>query len=144
MKILIDGDGCPCVEQLYNITLKYGIDFTVYYDYAHIVYDKAYPIKYLPIGNDSVDMMIVKDSSKGDLIVSQDYGLSALLLGKGCFVLHPNGKEITNESIDGLLFQRFESKKQRDQGIRTKHKKRSNDVNDLFIKEYEYLINKLR
>lgn len=40
------------------------------------------------------------------VVVTQDYGLAALVLGKGAIVLSPSGFEYTHENIDRLLMER--------------------------------------
>lgn len=140
MNILIDGDGCPNVECLFEISVQYLTKFTVYYDYAHCVNEKPYAITYVDKGFDSVDMKIIQDCQKNDLVVTQDYGLAALLLSKGCFVLHVSGLVITSDNIETLLLQRYMGKKERDKNVRMKHKKRSEDIKQHFLVQYENIL----
>lgn len=51
--------------------------------------------------------------SNGDIAVTQDYGVAALVLGKGGYAIHQSGKIFTNENIDGLLMERHINKKAR-------------------------------
>ena len=39
-------------------------------------------------------------------MITQDYGVAALALGKGAFALHHSGRRFTDENIDGLLMER--------------------------------------
>ena len=48
---------------------------------------------------------------KGDLVVTQDYGVAAMILGKGAFGIHQSGKWYTDENIDRMLMERHISKK---------------------------------
>ena len=43
---------------------------------------------------------------QGDIIVSQDYGVAAMVLGKGAYAIHQSGKWYTNENIDQMLMER--------------------------------------
>jgi uncharacterized protein len=62
----------------------------------------------------------MKLAGKGDIIVTQDYGLASLGLAKGCTVLHHTGYSYTNENIDQLLQSRYLSAMARKSGKRTK------------------------
>lgn len=64
-------------------------------------------------GADAVDFKLISLLSKGDICVSQDYGVAAMALGKGCFAIHQSGKWYTNENIDQMLMERHLAKKAR-------------------------------
>lgn len=49
-------------------------------------------------------------------MVTQDYGLAAMALSKGAYVLNQNGSQYTEENIDGLLMSRHIGKKLRRAG----------------------------
>lgn len=107
MKLLIDGDACPDKQEIKELAMKYHIDMYVYIDYAHELEDNYYHVVRCEVGNDSVDMVIVHDAKKGDLVVTQDYGLASYLLCKEVKVLHILGQEINKNNIDELLFSRY-------------------------------------
>ena len=71
-------------------------------------------------GADSVDLKLVNLIQRGDIAVTQDYGLAAMCLSKGAFVLHQDGKQYTEENISGLLEFRAVAKKIRRAGVRLK------------------------
>jgi uncharacterized protein YaiI (UPF0178 family) len=75
---------------------------------------------YVDSGADAADYRIMKLAQKGDLIITQDYGLASLGLAKGCTVLHHSGYSYTNENIDQLLQTRYLSAMARKSGKRTK------------------------
>ena len=79
----------------------------VYLDYAHLLKEAPYQVIECEIGRDSVDMRILSDLQKNDILITQDYGLSALALGKGAYVLHVSGLQITSNNIDELLLRRY-------------------------------------
>lgn len=64
-------------------------------------------------GTDAVDFKLISLLSRGDICVSQDYGVAAMALGKGCYAIHQNGKWYTNENIDQMLMERHLAKKAR-------------------------------
>lgn len=82
-------------------------------------------------GRESADLAIVNSVSKFDIVITQDYGLAAMCLAKGAFVLNQNGKEFTNENIEQLLFFRHESAKIRRAGGRVKGPKKRTEKNNL-------------
>ena len=64
-------------------------------------------------GADAVDFKLVSICQKGDLVVTQDYGVAAMILGKGAYGIHQSGKWYTNENIDQMLMERHMAKKAR-------------------------------
>ena len=53
-------------------------------------------------GADAVDFKLISLLSRGDICVSQDYGVAAMALGKGCYAIHQSGKCYTNENSESL------------------------------------------
>lgn len=62
-------------------------------------------------GADAVDYKLISICHKGDIVVSQDYGVAAMALGKGAYAIHQSGKWYTNENIDMMLMERHLNKK---------------------------------
>jgi len=56
----------------------------------------------------ATDMYIVSHVAKDTptIVVTQDYGLAALVLGKAAYAISPTGMEFTNDNMDRLLFER--------------------------------------
>jgi uncharacterized protein YaiI (UPF0178 family) len=75
-------------------------------------------------GADAVDFALVNRVVNGDLVITQDYGLAAMVLSKQAYVLNQNGFQYTNENIDSLLHTRYVSKKIRNAGGRVKGPKK--------------------
>ena len=120
MKIYIDADGCPVVRNTLKIARKFDVSCVIVCDTAHrIELDGAETIV-VSQGADSVDFRLVNLISSGDIVVTQDYGLAAMCLGKKAIVLHQDGKQYAEENISGLLEFRAIGKKIRRSGGRTK------------------------
>lgn len=68
-------------------------------------------VKVIGAGADAVDFALVGLCQKGDLVVTQDYGVAAMILGKGAYGIHQSGKWYTDENIDRMLMERHISKK---------------------------------
>ena len=62
-------------------------------------------------GADAVDLKLVSLCRKGDIVVTQDYGVAAMILGKGAYGIHQSGKWYTDENIDQMLIERYLAKK---------------------------------
>lgn len=141
MRILVDGDACPNKEDIKRLAIQYQIEMFVYIDYAHVLEDDYYHVINCEVGNDSVDMAIINDSQKGDLVITQDYGLASLLLPKGVYILHISGMQIDNDNVDGLLMSRYLSAKQRRAQNRVKGpSKRTDEVKTYFLNQLEFIL----
>lgn len=120
MKIYIDADGCPVVKNTIKIAKQFNIPCVIICDTSHrIELDGAETIV-VSQGADSVDFRLVNMIQKGDIVVTQDYGLAAMCLGKSAIAIHQDGKQYTNDNISGLLEFRAIGKKIRRGGGRTK------------------------
>ncbi|MBQ8379103.1 MAG: YaiI/YqxD family protein [Oscillospiraceae bacterium] len=120
MKIYIDADGCPVVKNTIKIAKQFSIPCVIICDTSHrIELDGAETIV-VSQGADSVDFRLVNMIQKGDIVVTQDYGLAAMCLGKSAIAIHQDGKQYTNDNIGGLLEFRAIGKKIRRSGGRTK------------------------
>ena len=113
MKILVDADACPVVTIVEEIAEKYGIPVILLCDTNHVLRSEYSEIKIIGAGADAVDFALVGICEKGDLVVTQDYGVAAMILGKGAYGIHQSGKWYTNENIDQMLIERHLSKKAR-------------------------------
>jgi len=94
-------------------------------------------------GADAVDFALINLARRGDLVVTQDYGVAAMALGRGCFCIHQSGMVYTDENIDRLLMERHMAKKAR--MAHGKHHlrgpaKRTPEDDDRFRKAFNALI----
>lgn len=120
MKIYIDADGCPVVRNTVKIAEQFNISCVIVCDTAHrIEHDGAETIV-VEQGADSADFRLVNMIGKGDIVITQDYGLAAMCLSKQAVVLNQDGRQYTEENISGLLEFRAIGKKIRRSGGRTK------------------------
>lgn len=68
----------------------------------------------------SVDLYISNHVARGDIVVTQDFGLAAIVLGKGALAISPRGQLYDNGNIDYLMERRHELAKRRRAGGKTK------------------------
>lgn len=146
MKILVDADACPVVRQVEDIARKYEVPVTLLCDTNHIMRSDYSEVRTIEAGADSVDIALINILRAGDVVVTQDYGVAALALGKRAYAVHQNGWQYTNENIDRLLMERHMAKKAR-RASKKVHlkgpKKRTEEDNEAFCSRFEALISRL-
>ena len=146
MKILVDADACPVVSAVERVAKKHGISVILLCDTNHVLHSEYSEVKMIGAGADAVDFALVGLCQKGDLVVTQDYGLAAMILGKGAYGIHQSGKWYTDENIDRMLMERHISKKVRRSKSRHHLKgpaRRTAEDDTRFEKSLEQLIQKI-
>jgi uncharacterized protein YaiI (UPF0178 family) len=124
MKIIVDADACP--KSVFHICMKvghqYGIQVWTVATFNHII-DSDH---HIVVGNDSqeTDIKIINMTEEEDVVVTQDWGLAAVVLGKGAECLSPAGREFRSDKIEFLLEEREVKSKLRRSGGRTKGPKK--------------------
>lgn len=113
MRILVDADACPVVRITERIAKEHDIPVTLLCDTNHVLQSEYSDVKIIGAGADAVDFALVGLCEKNDIVVTQDYGVAAMILGKGAYGIHQSGKWYTNENIDQMLMERHLSKKAR-------------------------------
>ena len=143
MQIYVDADACPVVGIVESIAEKYNIPTTLLCDTNHVLYSDYSEVIVVGAGADAVDYKLISICHKGDIVVSQDYGVAAMALGKGAYAIHQSGKWYTNDNIDQMLMERHLNKKAR-RGSHKNHIKgprKRTDEDDLhFAQSFEKLI----
>ena len=143
MKIFVDADACPVVRIVENLAKKYEVPCTLLCDTNHVLNSDYSEVIIVGAGADAVDFKLISLLKKGDICVSQDYGVAAMALGKGCFAIHQSGKWYTNENIDQMLMERHLNKKAR-RGSHKNHlkgpKKRTEEDDKRFAQSFEKLV----
>lgn len=120
MKVLIDADACPVVDIAVKHCRKANVPCLLLCDTAHACYRDGAVTLIFDKGSDSVDFALVNRVSAGDIVITQDYGLASMCLGRNARILHQDGWEYTLDNISGLMEQRHANKKHRLAGGRTK------------------------
>ena len=120
MKVLIDADACPVVDIAVTLCRKQGVSCLLLCDTAHTCYRDGAETLIFDKGADSVDFALVNRVRAGDIVITQDYGLASMCLGRKARILHQDGWEYTFDNISGLMEQRHAAKKHRLAGGRTK------------------------
>lgn len=141
MQILVDADACPVKDIIIQAAKQYNIPVMMFIDTAHELKDGYCTVITVDQDRDSVDFALMKLLTRDDIVVTQDFGLAALVLGKGARAVNQNGLIYTNDNIDKLLFERFLGQRVRRGGGRTSHpKRRTKEDNERFKTALFHLI----
>ena len=143
VQIFVDADACPVVDIVETIAEKYNISTTLLCDTYHILYSDYSEVIVVSAGADAVDYKLISLCHRGDIVVSQDYGVAAMALGKAAYAIHQSGRWYTDENIDRMLMERHLNKKAR----RSSHKnhikgpkKRTEEDDERFAQSFEKMI----
>lgn len=134
MRIIVDGDACPGISIIEKIAKNYNLDLIVYCDINHYIALDYGEVKIVDSGFQSVDMYVVNTCIKNDIVISQDYGVAAICLGKEAYVINPKGHNYTNKNIDRLLEERHISQKIRRAGGRSSNPRKRTKEDDIRLK----------
>ena len=142
MTVYIDADACPVTRIAEDIARKHRIPVTILCDTSHQMTSDYSTIKTIGQGADAVDLALINLCKRGDIVVTQDYGVAALALGKGAKAIHQSGRRYTDDNIDGLLMERHLARKARQSG---KHHlkgpaKRTEEDDRRFAESFEKMI----
>ncbi len=147
MDIYVDADACPVVRIVETVAQKHGIPVTLLCDTNHVLNSDYSQIKVVGAGADAVDYKLISMCRAGDIVVSQDYGVAAMALGKGAYAIHQSGKWYTDENIDQMLMERHLNKKARRKSHKNHLKgprKRTEEDDVRFAQSFEKMILKAK
>jgi uncharacterized protein YaiI (UPF0178 family) len=130
MKIIVDADACPGKELIEKAAKENGLQVIMFCDISHVLNSNYSTIRYMDKGFQSVDMAVANETKKGDIVVSQDFGVAAMVLGKKAYAISPKGYIYDDSNIDKLLFERHISAKIRRSGGKTSNPKKRNKEDD--------------
>ena len=136
--ILIDADACPVVNETIEIARQQGFRCVLICDTTHEMHRDGAETIIVSKGADAVDFVLVNRVKKEDIVVTQDYGLAAMVLAKQGHPIDQNGRWYTDDNIDQLLYARHTAQKIRMGGGRLRGPKKRSKEND--VKFVESLI----
>jgi uncharacterized protein YaiI (UPF0178 family) len=130
MKIIIDADACP--RSVLQICLRLGREYDLPVWTVASFNHKIESDYHIVVGNSSqeADLKVVNLTSAGDIAITQDWGLAAMLLGKKARCLSPSGREFRSETIEFLMEERELKARLRRGGTRTKGPKKRTAEDD--------------
>lgn len=122
MHIWVDADACPGVikDILFRVAERLELNVTlVANQLMRVPGSRFIRALQVPAGADVADAEIVERLAAGDLVVTGDIPLAALVLGKGGFALNPRGEFYTNDNIAQQLSMRAFMEELRSGGVDT-------------------------
>lgn len=143
MQILIDADACPVIQIAEKVAIKYNIPVTLICDTNHILNSDYSEVIVVSAGADAVDYRLINICHKGDIVITQDYGVAAMALAKGAYSIHQSGRWYTNENIDQMLMERYINKKARRTSAKNHIKgprKRTEEDDKRFAESFEKIV----
>jgi uncharacterized protein YaiI (UPF0178 family) len=140
MKIIVDADAAP--KNALDICRRAAKDFSVSLVTVASFNHRIESDWHVVVGNapQEADMQVVNLTARGDIVVTQDWGLAAMVLGKGASALSPAGRIFQEETIGFLLEEREVKARVRRSGGRTRGPKKRTAGDDDNFKRSLYRI----
>lgn len=144
MKIIVDADACPkaALEACLVLGRQYAVPVWTVASFNHNIIADHHVI----VGDASqeADIKLMNLTEPGDIVITQDWGLASMVLGKRAACLSPAGREYTPGQIDFLLEEREIKAKFRRGGGRTRGPaKRTAEDDRRFVAALERLLSRL-
>lgn len=124
--LFIDADACPTTRDAIACARTANIPCVIAGDSGHNLLRHVRPgdpseqrdgfwvrTLQVPQGQDAADFAIVCELEPGDVVVTQDFGLASMALGRGAAALDPRGHVYDKRTIDALLLVRHAQKQAR-------------------------------
>ncbi|WP_343223621.1 YaiI/YqxD family protein [Paenibacillus oenotherae] len=119
--IVVDADACPVKRQIVETARQFAVPVLMVASYDHrLEPETGVRIVQVDRSDQSVDLYISNHVARGDIVVTQDFGLATIVLAKGAIALSPRGQQYDDGNIDFLMARRHELAKLRRSGGRAK------------------------
>ena len=119
--IVVDADACPVKREIVEVARTYSIPVLMVASFDHRLHpETGVQIIQVDRSDQSVDLYISNHIFKGDIVVTQDFGLATIVLSRGAIALSPRGQQYDDSNIDYLMERRHEQAKRRRGGGKTK------------------------
>jgi hypothetical protein len=130
MRILVDADACPVRHVVIKVAKEHKLPVIMFIDTSHQLDDGYSVVVTVDQQRDSVDIALINRTNSHDIVVTQDYGVAAMALGKGAQAINQNGVIYSPENMDRILLERHISQKIRRSGGRTSGPRKRTRVDD--------------
>lgn len=124
--LFIDADACPVTRESLDAARRFRLPCVVAGDSGHNLlnhvrgHDPVEPtdgfwVRVLQVGQgkDSADFAIVCELEEGDVVVTQDFGLASMALGRGAQAIGVRGHVYDRRTIDALMMVRHAEQAER-------------------------------
>jgi uncharacterized protein len=140
LKIIVDADATPknALEICRRAAKEFSVTLVTVASFNHRI-DSDH---HIVVGNASqeADTQVVNITARGDIVVTQDWGLAAMVLGKGAKALSPVGRIFHEDTIEFLLEEREIKARFRRGGGRTRGPKKRTIEDDMKFKKSLYTL----
>ncbi|MCA0754577.1 YaiI/YqxD family protein [Paenibacillus sp. N4] len=127
--IVVDADACPVKAEIGEAARQFSVPVLMVASHDHrLSPQEGVEVVQVDRSNQSVDLYIVNHIARGDIVITQDFGLACIAIGKGAVVLSPRGEQYTDDNIDYLMERRHELAKRRRTGGKTRGPKAMNQT----------------
>jgi uncharacterized protein YaiI (UPF0178 family) len=120
--LFIDADACPVTREAITAARALGIPVVLVANGTQNMdrYTKRSGVEAIQVssGADAADFAVIERLQPGDVVVTQDIGLAAMVLGRGAAAVGPRGHVFHMATIDAEMHIRHEEKKLRRAGGR--------------------------
>jgi len=138
MKIIVDADAAPrnVLDICHRAAAEFSLSLITVASFNHNIDSE----QHIVVGDDpqATDMRVANLAARGDIVITWDWGLAALVLGKGAAALSPVGRVFREDNIDFLLEERDMKAKFRRKGGRTRGPKKRTAADDDRFKKSLY------
>ena len=144
--IYVDADACPVIGIIEKTAKRFSLPVTLICDTSHVISSDYSTVFVIGMGSDAVDFNLVNRAQKGDVVVTQDYGLAAMALSKGAYAINHNGIIFDSNNIGLYLDSRYRSGKARRESAKCHlkgPKKRTKDDDQRFYQAFHNMLQAL-
>ncbi len=129
-KIIVDADACPrsCLQVIREAAQRFDRQMVTAASYNHQIDSDCH----ITVGpeRDAADFAVVNQAAAGDVVVTQDWGLAALVVAKGAAAVSPHGRVFAAEEMTQILEERALKARYRRSGGRTRGPRRRTSGDD--------------
>lgn len=98
--IVVDGDACPVKAEIAETARQFKVPVLMVSSFDHFLQGgEGVRTVQVDRSDQSADLYIANHIKPYDVVITQDYGLAALALGKRCYVLSFRGREFNDRDI---------------------------------------------
>ncbi len=118
--VYVDADACPVKAEICHLAAEAEVDAVFVASFNHEIANTVSGVEVVTVDNEpeAADIAIANRLAKGDIVITQDFGLAAMCLGRGAHAISPRGVVYDNGNINRLLAERHETQKIRRRGGR--------------------------
>ena len=141
LQVIIDADACPksCLKITQKLAKVYSFEVITIASFNHQIENP----RHITVGDEpqATDIAVINLCCPGDIVVTQDWGLAAMVLAKKAMAISPHGKIFQPDQMELLLEERNLLARFRKGGGRTKGPaKRTKDEDERFEQNLEKLL----